>query len=77
MRDRTHTLVVDINANRTEVKTAIENIFGVKVKKVNIIRHMGKIKRRGIHQGRTPELKKAIVKLLPTSKDIPFFEGMV
>lgn len=77
MRERTYTFVVGINTNRTEVKMAIEHIFGVKVKKVNIIRHMGKLKRRGIHQGRTPELKKAIVKLLPTSKDIPFFEGMV
>jgi len=77
MRSRKYTFVVQLNANRTDVKRAIEHIFGVKVEKVNIIRHMGKIKRRGNQQGRTPELKKAIVKLLPTSKDIPFFEGMV
>lgn len=77
MRNRTYTFIVRPDANRTEVKIAIENIFGVKVEKVNIIRHMGKIKRRGIYAGRTPTLKKAIVKLLPTSKDIPFFEGMV
>jgi len=77
MRNRTYTFIVNINVNRTEVKKAIEFIFGVKVEKVNIIRQIGKIKRRGIHKGRTPELKKAIVKLLPTSKDIPFFEGMV
>jgi len=77
MPNKTYTFVVHNSANRTDVKIAIEQIFGVKVQKVNIYRQMGKVKRRGVQVGRTPELKKAIVKLFSESKDIPFFEGMV
>ena len=64
-------------ANKTEIKLALESIFtGIKVDKVNTLRTMGKIKRQGRTQGRTPEIKKAYVTLKADSKPIEFFEGM-
>ena len=77
MADKKYTFEVAINANKTEIKLAIEEIFeGVKVEKVNTMRTIGKMKRQGRTQGRTPEVKKAIVTLKKDSKNIPFFEGM-
>ena len=77
MADKKYTFEVAINANKTEIKAAIEEIFeGVKVESVNTMRILGKMKRQGRTQGRTPEVKKAIVTLKKDSKAIPFFEGM-
>lgn len=77
MAEKKYTFEVAIGANKTEIKSAIEEIFeGVKVASVNTMRTMGKMKRQGRTQGRTPEVKKAIVTLKPDSKGIPFFEGM-
>jgi large subunit ribosomal protein L23 len=77
MADKKYTFEVAINANKTEIKLAIEEIFeGVKVEKVNTMRTIGKMKRQGRTQGRTPEVKKAIVTLKKDSKGVPFFEGM-
>ena len=77
MADKKFTFEVAINANKTEIKAAIEEIFeGVKVESVNTMRTLGKMKRQGRTQGRTPEVKKAIVTLKADSKGIPFFEGM-
>jgi large subunit ribosomal protein L23 len=77
MADKKFTFQVDIRANKTEIKQALETIFeGVKVDSVNTIRTIGKIKRQGRTQGRTPEVKKAIITLKKDSKPIPFFEGM-
>ena len=77
MADKKFTFQVDIRANKTEIKQALESIFeGVKVDSVNTMRTIGKIKRQGRYQGRTPEIKKAIVTLKKDSKPIPFFEGM-
>ena len=77
MADKKFTFQVDVRANKTEIKQALETIFeGVKVDSVNTIRTIGKIKRQGRTQGRTPEVKKAIVTLKKDSKPIPFFEGM-
>lgn len=76
MADKKYTFIVDINANKTEIKLALEEIFKVKVDKVNTIRMMGKMKRQGLHQGRRPSFKKAIVKLTADSKTIEFFEGL-
>ena len=77
MADKKYTFEVAVNANKTEIKLAIEEIFeGVKVEKVNTMRTIGKMKRQGRTQGRTPEVKKAIVTLKADSKGIPFFEGM-
>ena len=77
MAEKKYTFEVAIGANKTEIKGAIEAIFdGVKVESVNTMRTEGKIKRQGRTQGRTAEVKKAIVTLKKDSKGIPFFEGM-
>ena len=77
MAEKKFTFQVDVRANKTEIKQALESIFeGVKVDTVNTMRTIGKIKRQGRTQGRTPEIKKAIVTLKKDSKPIPFFEGM-
>lgn len=74
--DKKYVFEVEITATRTEIKRAVEGIFGVKVEKVNTLRTLGKIKRQGKTQGRTPEIKKAYVTLRKDSKDIEFFDGM-
>ena len=62
----------------SEIKAAIEEIFGVKVAKVNTISMQGKVKRTGAYPaGKRPDFKKAIVTLTADSKTIEFFEGMV
>ena len=77
MAEKKYTFKVAVNANKTEIKAAIEEVFeGVKVERVNTMRKIGKIKRQGRTMGRTPEVKKAIVTLKKDSKPIPFFEGM-
>mgnify|MGYP001104849305 CR=1 FL=1 len=76
MNENKYTFVVDKRANKTEIKKAVETIFGVKVEKVNTMNMLGKMKRQGIHSGRRPSWKKAIVKLTDDSKKIEFFEGM-
>ena len=68
---------VAIDANKSEIKKAIEQIFGVKVEKVNTIRMEGKAKRQGVTSGRRANWKKAMVTLTADSKSIEFFEGMV
>ena len=74
--DKEYVFVVDIHANKTQIKAAVEEIFGVKVDSVNTRRTMGKMKSQGRTQGRTPEIKKAYVTLKKDSKPIEFFEGM-
>ena len=76
MADKKYAFEVAINANKTEIKQAVETIFGVKVESVNTMRVEGKMKRQGRTQGRRPERKKAYVKLTEGSKTIEFFEGM-
>ena len=77
MAQKKYTFEVAISANKTEIKNAIEEVFeGVKVESVNTMRTLGKMKRQGRTQGRTPEVKKAIVTLKKDSKGIPFFDGM-
>jgi large subunit ribosomal protein L23 len=71
-----YTFVVDIRANKTEVKKAVEEIFGVKVSKVNTLRQIGKVKRQGYTSGRRPEYKKAFVTLTKDSKTIEFFDSL-
>ncbi|AEH46192.1 MULTISPECIES: 50S ribosomal protein L23 [Parageobacillus] len=69
-----YTFEVDVNANKTEVKDAVEKIFGVKVAKVNIMNYKGKFKRVGRYSGYTNRRRKAIVTLTPDSKEIELFE---
>ena len=76
--DKKYVFMVDINANKTEIKAAVEEIFGVKVSKVNTVRMQGKVKRTGAYPaGKRASYKKAIVTLTADSKTIEFFEGMV
>ena len=58
-----YTFEVDVRATKTNVKNAIEEIFGVEVEKVNIMNYKGKLKRMGRYQGFTRKYKKAIVTL--------------
>ncbi|MGB9680037.1 MAG: 50S ribosomal protein L23 [Thermoanaerobacteraceae bacterium] len=76
MADRKYTFIVRKDANKIQIKNAVEEIFGVKVEKVFTMNYMGKLKRVGKNEGRTNSFKKAIVKLKPNSKGIEFFEGM-
>jgi len=77
MASKKYTFEVAIDANKTEIKAALEEIFeGVKVDSVNTMRIQGKMKRQGRYMGRRPERKKAIVTLKADSKGIEFFEGM-
>ncbi|MGI6371599.1 MAG: 50S ribosomal protein L23 [Caldicoprobacterales bacterium] len=74
--DRKYTFLVDVKANKTEIKKAVEEIFGVKVEAVTTLRQIGKLRRQGVYVGRRPTTKKAVIKLTPDSKTIEFFEGM-
>ena len=76
--DKQYVFEVAVAANKVEIKKALEKVFkDIKVERVNTLRQMGKIKRQGRTSGRTPEIKKAYVKLTEDSKPIEFFEGMV
>ena len=75
-QNKKYTFKVAVDANKTEVKNAVEEIFDVEVKKVNIMNVKGKKKRMGRYVGRTPDSKKAIVKLTESSKEIEFFQGL-
>ena len=74
--DKKYTFEVAKCANKTEIKLAIEEIFGVKVESVNTSNVDGKWKRVGMHQGLTPAYKKAIVQLKKDSKSIEFFDSL-
>lgn len=76
MDKKKYTFMVDVHANKYQIKQAVEEVFGVKVEKVNTLRQEGKLKRMGRNVGRRPSYKKAIVKLTSGSKKIEFFEGM-
>ena len=66
------------DANKIEIKKAVEAIFGVKVAKVTTLNMDGKVKRTGRYpEGRRAAWKKAVVRLTDDSKTIEFFEGMV
>lgn len=75
-QEKKYTFKVAVDANKTEVKQAIEEIFEVEVAKVNIMNVNGKLKRMGRNAGYTAASKKAIVTLTPSSKEIEFFQGL-
>ena len=75
-QDKKYTFKVATDANKTQVKLAVEEIFGVEVKKVNIMNYDGKLKRMGRTMGRRAAYKKAIVTLTEASKEIEFFQGL-
>ena len=76
VQNKKYTFKVAKDSNKTQVKLALEEIFGVEVEKVNIMNVKGKAKRMGRSVGRTPDTKKAIVTLTKKSKAIEFFEGL-
>lgn len=76
IEEKKYTFKVDKKANKVEIKKAIEEIFDVKVVKVNTMNMIGKTKRMGRFEGRRADWKKAIVQLSEDSKEIQFFEGM-
>lgn len=76
MTEKKYTFIVDIKANKSQIKRAVEEVFGVKVDEVKTMRTEGKTKRVGVHIGKRADYKKAIVKLTEDSKAIEFFEGM-
>ena len=76
--DKKYVFQVAINATKTEIKAAVEEIFKVKVAKVNTLRQLGKVKRTGAYpKGKRADYKKAVITLTADSKTIEFFEGMV
>lgn len=73
MAEKKYTFEVDTRANKTQVKDAVEEIFGVEVDKVNIMNYKGKFKRVGKYSGYTNKRRKAIIKLTADSKEIELF----
>ena len=71
-----YTFKVAVDATKPEIASAVEELFGVKVAKVNTINMKKKPKRMGYHFGYTAEWKKAIVTLDESSKEIEFFNGL-
>ena len=66
---------VNMDANKVEIRQAVEKFFGVKVFSVKTVVMKGKPKRMGRYLGKRPDYKKAIVRLYP-GQDIDFFEGV-
>lgn len=75
MQENKYTFQVPLEANKVEIRQAVEAVFGVKVLNVNTIRVMGKTKRMGKYVGKRSDYKKAIVKLAE-GNTITLFEGM-
>ena len=73
---KTYTFEVAKSANKVEIKKAVEEIFGVKVENVTTATVKGKLRRQGRTVGRTPDWKKATVRLTSNSKAIEFFESL-
>ena len=77
MGEKKYTFLVHPEANKTQIKEAVEKMFeGTKVKAVNTMNLDGKKRRRGMVVVKTAKTKKAIVALTEDSKDIEIFEGL-
>ncbi len=74
--DKKYTFQVAKNANKIMIAKAVEELFDVKVEKVNTMSVRGKEKRMGLNKGFRPSWKKAIITLKTDSKTIEFFDGM-
>lgn len=75
--EKKYTFRVAKDANKIEIAKAVEELFSVKVAKVNTVSVKGRFKRMGRTAGYRPDWKKAIVTLTEGSKTIEFFEGMI
>ena len=76
IKDKKYYFIVAKNANKTQIKLAVEEIFGVQVDKVNTANCHGKLKRQGRYEGYTSDYKKAAVQLKKDSKSIEFFDSL-
>ncbi len=80
IQNKIYTFKVNKDANKIEIKKAVEELFDVQVARVNTINCKGKLKTRntksGQVTGRTSDYKKAVVFLRPESKAIAFFENL-
>ena len=74
--NKCYTFEVQDGATKADIAHAVEEMFGVKVDKVNTVSMKKKPKRLGVHAGYTSEWKKAIVTLKSDSKTIEFFDGL-
>lgn len=74
--DKKYSFIVKKSANKTQIKNAVEKLFGVQVESVNTINCKGKKKRMGKNEGYTPDYKKAVVQLKADSKAIEFFNSL-
>ena len=75
-QEKKYTFKVATEANKIQIKQALEEIFDIEIDKVNIMNVKGKKKRQGRTMGMTSASKKAIVTLKPASKEIEFFQGL-
>ena len=71
-----YTFEVAPEATKSEIASAVEEVFGVQVASVNTVNCKGKLKRMGRNAGYTPDYKKAIVQLKADSKAIEFFASL-
>lgn len=76
LTEKKYTFRVASNANKIEIKKAIEAIYGVNVAKVNTISMKGTKRRTGRYEGYTSDWKKAVVTLTEDSKTIADFDGL-
>lgn len=76
IQNKKYVFEVDKRATKSQIKNAVEQIFDVKVEKVNTVNVDGKLKRQGRTQGYTADFKKAYVKLTADSKSIEFFDSL-
>ncbi|NMA65935.1 MAG: 50S ribosomal protein L23 [Clostridiaceae bacterium] len=67
-----YTFIVDKRATKTQIKQAVEKLFGVKVIAVNTVNYDGKEKRMGVHVGKTESFKKAVVKIDTDPKPVTY-----
>lgn len=74
MAEGKYTFRVAKNASKTEVKKAVEELFNVKVVAVNTVSMPGKMKRMGVHAGKTSDWKKAIVKIDRNPENVTYLE---
>jgi large subunit ribosomal protein L23 len=75
LEQQKYTFIVAPDANKTEIKIAVEKIFGVQVLSVNTLNRPGKRKRTKFGYGKRKDTKRAIVTLSPESKPIEIFGG--
>lgn len=75
--EKKYTFEVAKSSGKIEIAKAVEELFNVKVLKVNTVNVRGRLRRQGRNQGYTRAWKKAYVTLTPDSKEIEFFEGMM